>query len=181
MLRLTIAAEELYDESKEEFIESLPELQLDLEHSLLSVSKWESEFEKPFLSTGERTNEEVLRYAYYMITTPEISPEVIFRLSNRDLQKINEYIEKRNTATTFHELKKPSGRPEIITSELIYYWMVAFQIPIECETWNLNRLFALIRICNMKNQPQKKMSRHEIAQRNRELNAQRRAALGTKG
>lgn len=180
MLRLTIPEEELYDESKEEFT-TLPGLELDLEHSLLSVSKWESEFEKPFLSAGERTDLEVLRYAYYMITTPEISPEVIFRLTNQDLRKINDYIEKKNTATTFYETKKPVGRQETITAELIYYWMVAFQIPIECEAWNLNRLFALIRICNLKNQPQKKMSRHEIAQRNRELNAKRRAELGTKG
>ena len=180
MLRLTIAEEEFYNESKDEFF-TLPELQLDLEHSLLSVSKWESEFEKPFLSTADRSSEEVLRYAYYMITTPEISPEVISRLTNQDLKKINDYIEKKNTATTFSDTKKHGGRTETITAELVYYWMVAFQIPIECEAWNLNRLFALIRICNMKNQPQKKMSRHEIAQRNRELNAQRRAELGTKG
>jgi hypothetical protein len=106
---------------------------------------------------------------------------VIYRFSEKNLQKINDYIESPQSATTFGVMPQQKSKGETITAELIYYWLVAFNIPFECETWHLNRLFSLIRICNIKNSPQKKMSRHEISNRNKELNARRKAELGTKG
>lgn len=180
MLTITINESDLFDEETQRFI-SIDPIKLELEHSLFSLSKWESEFTKPFLSSEEKTDQEILEYAYHMITTPGVSREVVHGLGNENMRLINAYLEKKHTATTFGDMPKQKGRGEIITSELIYYWLVAFQIPFEAQYWNLDRLFALVRICNMKNNPPKKMSKHEIARRNRELNEQRRAALGTKG
>jgi hypothetical protein len=116
-----------------------------------------------------------------MIITADYPPEVLSRFSQDNFLKINEYIDSKQSATTFGEMPKYTGRRETITSELIYYWMVAFNIPFECEMWHLNRLFSLIRICNVKQSKPKKMSRSELAQRNRDLNAQRRARLGSSG
>ena len=180
MLTLEIAGEEYFNEELSEF-ELRDGFTLELEHSLVSLSKWESKFNKPFLGETERTLEELLYYIECMILTPNFPPEVLSRFSVDNFKVINEYIESKQTATTFSERPQRKGRGETVTSELIYYWMVAFNIPFECETWHLNRLFALIRICNIKNSPPKKMSKGEIARRNRELNDQRRAALGTTG
>lgn len=180
MLRITVPSSEVFDESTNRIFE-IPGADLELEHSLSSLSKWESEFKKPFLDDSDKTPEEILGYAYHMIVTPGISRDIVHNLTRENLQAINDYIADPMTATTFGEMPKRPGRKEIITSELIYYWMVAFTIPWEAEHWHLNRLFALIRICNVKNQKPEKMSKHEIAQRNRELNAQRKAKYGTKG
>lgn len=180
MLKLLIEGNELYDEENNRFINT-PEISLELEHSLLSLSKWESKFQKPFLGPGEKTNQEILEYVWFMILTPNISIDIIQRLSNYDLQKIHDYMNSKESATTFGTMPETKGRGETITSELIYYWMVAFNIPFECESWHLNRLFSLIRICNIKQSKPKKMSKAEIAQRNRELNAQRKSQLGTTG
>lgn len=180
MLRLVVLGEELYDEVTESF-NTVGDFTLDLEHSLVSLSKWESEFQKPFLSPGQKTNKEVYDYIKAMIISEDFPSDIVYTLSQENLQQINDYIESKQSATTFGEMPPNSGRSEVITSELIYYWMVAFNIPFECETWHLNRLFALIRICNVKNSKPKKMSRNQLAQRNRELNTQRKAQLGTTG
>lgn len=180
MLKLTLVESEYYDESTETF-ESVDEVSLELEHSLLSLSKWESKFKKPFLSSEKKTQEETLYYIEAMIITPNYPSDILRRLTNSDIVKINEYIESTESATTFGKMPERRGAGEIITAELIYYWMVAFNIPIELENWHLNRLFALIRICNVKNSPQKKMSPGEISRRNAELNAARREKLGTRG
>ena len=180
MLRIIVPEQEFYDEIKEEFI-THPSFVLELEHSLVSLSKWESEFEKSFLSLGDKTSDEVFGYVRAMIISKKFPPEILSRLSQDNLDQINSYIESKQSATTFGEMPERKGRGEIITSELIYYWMVAFNIPFECQYWHLNRLFALIRICNIKNSKPKKMGRRELAARNRELNAQRRAELGTRG
>lgn len=182
MLKLKLQGHELYDEVNECFIQT-EDFELELEHSLLSVSKWESKFQKPFLGPGVKSKEEALGYIEAMIISKEYPDDLFFRLTNEHFEIINKYIESNHSATTFglEDPKKPKGRSEIITSELIYYWMVAYGIPFECETWNLNRLFALIKICNVKNSKEKKMSRHEIAARNRALNEQRKAQLGTTG
>lgn len=180
MLKITIDSQEHFDEETSRFIE-VGGVELELEHSLVSVSKWESIFQKPFLTAGEKSNEELAGYIEAMIVTPDFPPEVFSRLSQKNISDITDYIDSKQSATTFGKMPERKGRGETITSELIYYWMVAFNIPFECENWHLNRLFSLIRICNMKNSKPKKMSKHEIAQRNRELNAQRRAELGTRG
>lgn len=180
MLTITIEGEEFYDEATEEF-HTVGDVVLEFEHSLVSLSKWESIHQKPFLGSENKTTEEVVSYIYCMLKTPGVSFETINQLSNSNLTKINDYIESPQSATTFGIMPQTRGRGEIITSELVYYWMVAFTIPFECEDWHLNRLFSLIRICNIKNSPGKKMPRHEVASRNRELNEQRKAKLGTSG
>lgn len=180
MFQITVPAKELWDENKGEFIE-IEETVLKMEHSLVSISKWESYWCKPFLSREEKTREEIIDYIRFMTTTPDVDPIIYTCLSNENIEQINKYIEAPMTATYISEAK--SGRPsrEQITSELIYYWMIALNIPFECQNWHINRLLTLIRVCNIKNQPQKKMSRREIASRNAALNAERRKRLNTKG
>jgi len=180
MLKLTITGTEFYDEEIETF-ESVDGFDLELEHSLLSVSKWETKYKKPFLSSEQKTAEETFYYIEAMIVSPNYPDDFLQRLSQTDIGRINEYIESSESATTFGMMPERKGRGEVITSELIYYWMVGFTIPFECERWHLNRLLALIRICNIKNAPPTKMSRGEIARRNRDLNAARRAQYGTSG
>lgn len=180
MLKLIIIGTEYFNEETEEF-ETLDNVELELEHSLISLSKWESKFQKPFLSDDKKTTEELLYYTEAMITSLIYPTDIIYKLSDENLDKINKYIESPESATIFGEMPHRKMRGEIITSELIYYWMVAFTIPFECERWHLNRLFALIRICNIKNSKPKKMSRGEIASRYRDLNAKRKAELGTSG
>ncbi|QED11522.1 hypothetical protein PP914_gp032 [Arthrobacter phage Qui] len=182
MLTLIIPPNEAYDERANEFIKS-PEVELELEHSLVSLSKWEAIWEKPFLGTEAKSAEETMSYVHCMTLTPDIPPEITQRLTNDHLTQINKYIDAKMSATWFNE-RATQGRPksrEIITSELIYYWMIAHTIPFECQYWHLNRLFTLIKVCNAKNAPEKKMSKNEmLAQRNK-LNAQRKAELKTSG
>lgn len=174
-----VVGDESYDEEKEEFVLTNT-VTLELEHSLVSLSKWESITEKPFLTQEDKTTDEIMLYIEMMILTPNYPRGIIDRLSVSNLEEINAYIEAKRSATWFNDRKKT--RPsEVITSELIYYWMTAFRIPFECETWHLNRLFTLIKICNVKNAKEEKLTPQQIAQQNRELNAQRRAALGSKG
>ncbi len=180
MLRIIVSGEELFDEKNEEFI-TVGDFTLDLEHSLVSLSKWESKFQEPFLAADSKTSEKLISYVEFMILNPVYPKQFWKRLTRDNLQEIISYIESTQSATTFGEMPHRKGRGEIITSELIYYWMVAFNIPFECEHWHLNRLFSLIRICNIKNSKSKKMSRSEMAERNRSLNAQRRAKYNTTG
>ena len=180
MLKLVVLGTEYFNEETETF-ETVGDFELELEHSLISLSKWESKFQKPFLTSTKKTSAEILSYVEAMIITQNFPEGIVERFDQRNLQQVNDYIESKESATTFGAMPERRGRGEIITSELIYYWMVAFNIPFECEQWHLNRLFALIRICNIKNSKPKKMSRNEMAARNRELNARRRAELNTKG
>ena len=180
MLTIIIEEEELFDEEASTF-DTVAGAVLHLEHSLISLSKWESIYQKPFLAVGQKTSEEILGYIQTMIIDPESDPRLIYRCTSENLIEIQEYIDSSQSATTFGSMPERRGPGEVITSELIYYWMTAFQIPFECQTWHLNRLFSLIRICNIKNQPPKKMSRGEAVQRNRELNAQRKAEWNTRG
>lgn len=180
MLTITIPDVEMFDEQTQEFV-TRPYMTLDLEHSLVSLSKWESIHEKPFLGKNEKTSEEVLDYIKLMTLTPDVPDDVYLKLSEDNATEINKYLEAKMTATWFSEAPGAPGTRDVITSELIYYWMITFQIPFECETWHLNRLFTLIRVCNIKQAKPKKMSRAEMAARNRELNARRREQLGTKG
>lgn len=180
MLKLLIKGDEYFNEEDSTF-QTTADAELELEHSLISLSKWESKYQKPFLSSIAKTSEEIYFYVKCMIVTPLCPEDIVLRLSKTNIDEINAYIESPESATTFGAMPQTKGKGEVITSELIYYWMVAFNIPFECEYWHLNRLFALIRICNVKNSKPKKMSRNEIANRNRELNAARRAQLNTSG
>jgi hypothetical protein len=180
MLTIVVPGVEMFDEASQEFV-SVDDVTLELEHSLVSLSKWEQIYEKPFLGKGEKSTEEVLGYVKAMTLTSEV-PEVVFsKLSADNYTAINAYIDAKMSATWFNDGPGAPSSKDVVTSELIYYWMITFQIPFECERWHLNRLFTLIRVCNVKQAKPKKMSRAEIAARNRELNAQRRAQLGTKG
>ncbi len=180
MLRIIIEGDENFNNETQTF-ETINDVVLDLEHSLISLSKWESKYKKPFLASGEKTSEEIFGYLKAMVITPHADLDALYRCSQREVEMIQEYIDSSQSATTFGTMPERRGPGEVITSELIYYWMVSFNIPFDCQFWHLNRLFSLIRICNIKNSKSKKMSRHEIAQRNRELNAKRKAELGTTG
>lgn len=184
MLKLTIPIqEESWDEIKEEFVDAKYQT-IQLEHSLVSLSKWESKWHKPFLSKIEMTPEETADYIRCMTITQNVDPEIYEHLSIDNIRTVNEYIKDPMTATWFPEdkfTKKGKGKGEQITAELIYYWMIALNIPMECQKWHLNKLFTLIRVCNVKNQPPKKMTTKEIMARNAALNAARRKQLNSKG
>lgn len=180
MLQITIPAIELWDEGKQEFVYGNEQV-LQLEHSLVSLSKWESKWEKPFLSKEGKTTEETIDYIKCMTITPNVDAEVYNRLTDSIISQVDNYIDAPMTATWFSENKNSTSTTEQITAELIYYWMIALNIPFECQEWHLNRLITLIRVCNIKNQPPKKMSRRSILSRNAALNEARRKKYNTKG
>lgn len=178
MLQITIPAVETYNSKTDEFV-TMKEQKITLEHSLVSLSKWESKWKKPFISDKEKTTEEIIDYVRCMCLTQNVDSRVFNNLSEENVKAIKAYIEDPMTATTLpKETKK--GR-DVITSELIYYCMIACNIPIEFQKWHLNRLMTLIRVCEIKNTPPKKMSRKELLARNKALNDARRKKLGTTG
>ena len=181
MLQITIPSTEFWDEKNNEFI-STKEQTLQLEHSLVSLSKWESKWCKPFLSKDKaRTFEETIDYVRCMTITQNVDPNVYNYLTNGNIEKVNEYIAAPMTATWFAEDKTGKAGGEQITAELIYYWMISFNVPFECQKWHLNRLLTLIRICEVKNKPPKKMSKRDIASQNAKLNAARKKKYNTRG
>jgi hypothetical protein len=180
MLTIVVPLVESFDEESEEFVVT-DSMTLELEHSLVSLSKWESTHEKPFLGKDPKTTEETLDYIRCMVIGENPPAEIFQKLSKENFEEINAYLEAKMTATWFNEPPGPPKANIVITAELVYYWMVALEIPFECENWHLNRLFTLIRICDIKGQKPKKMSRAEVMARNRELNEQRKRQLGTRG
>lgn len=180
MLELLVPGRELFNEETSEFSYT-KEATLQLEHSLLSISAWESKWHKPFLGKDDnRKLEETIDYIRCMTLNKHVDPSVYNNLTDTEISKVIDYIENPMTATTFRENKRPPSR-EIITSELIYYWMVSLNIPFECQKWHLNRLLTLIQVCNIKNTPPKKMGRKNTINQNHALNQARRASLGTSG
>lgn len=180
MLTIIVGSTDSFNEETGEFTKVGGEI-LRLEHSLVSLSKWESIHEKPLLGSTNKTPEEILSYVECMLVSANSSIENLPNLSKENFEQINAYIDAKMTATWFSDAPGSLKSREVITSELIYYWMTVYNIPFECERWHLNRLFTLIRICSIKQSKPKKMSRAEIAARNRELNAQRKAQLGSSG
>lgn len=180
MLVITIPAVDYFDEITEEFI-TRDAITLELEHSLSSLSKWESKWEKPFLGNEEKTTEESLSYIMAMTLTPNIPEEVYYRIPNEQMEQINGLLDAKMTATWFKEQSGGVRNRETITAELLYYWMFSLTIPLECETWHLNRLVTLIKVFNEQNAPQKKLSKRDLAARNRQLNESRKAQLNTNG
>lgn len=180
MLKITVPATELWDEARQEFV-STKKQDLQLEHSLVSISKWEAKWRKPFFSRTGRAREEFLDYVRCMTMTQNVNPYVYFAISTSQLDEIRRYIDAPMTATTVRENAGGKKSREQITSELVYYWMISLNIPMECQKWHFNRLMTLIRVCSVKNSPQKKRSKSEIMRENAALNAMRRKQWGTKG
>lgn len=179
MLKLEVVTVEAFDDSKSEFVKNETVI-LELEHSLVSASKWESKYEKPFLSGVEMSTEETLDYIGMMNLGAEFPPELFSKFSDKNYNEINAYIAAKMTATWFSEEPKTPST-EIVTTEIIYYWMIALNIPFECQHWHLARLLTLIQVCNRKNAPAKKMSRAQSLAQRRQLNDQRRREMGSRG
>lgn len=180
MLQITIPSVELWDEVTQEFTVT-KQYTLQLEHSLVSVSKWESKWNKVFLSKEEKTYEETIDYIKCMTITQNIPDEAYRHITKNNVEQIEKYISAPMTATWFSNEKATGVSREKVTSELIYYWMISLNIPFECQKWHLNRLLTLIRVCNVKNTPPKKMSKRSLMQRNAALNAARRKQYNTTG
>ena len=180
MLKITIPARQLWDERRNEFLYT-KEVTLQLEHSLVSISKWEAKWNKAFLGDKPKSTEEVKDYIRCMTLTQNVDPLVYDFLTQENINEVNEYIKAPMTATKFFKGEEPIRHSETITSELIYYWMIALEIPVEFQKWHLNRLLTLVRVCQLKNQPAKKMNKRQIIERNARLNAERRARLNSRG
>lgn len=182
MLQITVPASEYYDEATNRIIQ-IPAKELRLEHSLVSLSKWESKWKKPFLGKNEMTVEETIDYIRCMTITQNVNPIVYRCLSAKNIEQVKAYINDPMTATWFSNQKKqtPGKGSQVITSEILYWQMIALEIPFECQTWHLNRLLTLIRVCAEKQEPGKKMSKSALMKRNRSLNAARKAKLGSRG
>lgn len=172
MLKLTIAETELFNEETMEIFTIKPQT-ITLEHSLVSISKWEAKWHIPFLSSETKTNEQILDYIKCMTISQNVDPKVYSCLNEQHFKLINDYIENPMTATWFNEKDSKKSR-DVITSEIIYYWMISFNIPVEFQKWHLKRLLTLIRVCSIKSQPSKKMSKGEWARKQKSLNAARR-------
>lgn len=188
MLQVVIPASpeiELWDYGREEFItkKAVKEQRLQLEHSLVSLAKWESKWCKPFLSDAKMTEEESIDYIKCMTITQNVPSEVYDNIPNHIIEEVSEYIAKPMTATWFTEENKKGRKSnnEQVTAELIYYWMIALNIPMKCEKWHLNRLLTLIRVCDLKNNPPKNKSKRNILSENAALNAARRQRLKSRG
>ncbi len=179
MLHIVLERDEVYNERLQEFQLRASET-LTFEHSLVSLSKWESFWELPFINT-EKTTEQTRWYIKAMCLDEAVTDETLARLKVEDVQTLQAYIESKMTATWFAEDPNRVRKNEVITAEVIYYMMIGLSIPFECQHWHLNRLLTLIQVCSEKNAPKKKMSRRDIAQKNRDLNAQRLAQYNTSG
>lgn len=179
MLQLDIPGGTLFDESRQQFIE-IKGTTIQLEHSLVSISKWESKWHKPFLGTEEKTWEESIDYIRCMTITQNVNPAVYLNIDDKNVQKVYDYINDPMTATWFKDNNR-KGNQGVVTAEIVYYWMIALEIPFECQRWHFNKLLTLIRVCNEKNNPKKKMSANDVRARNRSINQARKAKHHTHG
>ena len=184
MLHLTIIIPEMYDEVNEEFIPEKRRI-LQLEHSLVSLSKWESNWCKPFLSNNKPTHEETIDYIKCMTITQNVDPDTYNYVTDEHVEIVNKYIANKMSATWFPDdkgaMRGGKINNEAVTSELIYYWLISLNIPVKFEKWHLNRLLTLIRVCNAKNAPSKNMSQKAINNQYHSINEARKKALHTKG
>lgn len=180
MLQLTIPEGQLWDEASEEFI-YVKETTLQLEHSLISLHKWESKWKKAFLGKQERTFEETIDYIKCMTMTQNVNPLVYTFITNEHIKQVNDYIADSMTATHVKKDKVTKSSRQTVTAELIYYWMIAYNIPFECRKWHLNQLLTLVDVCHAETSPKKNRNKKDIASEYRALNAARKQQLGTKG
>ena len=181
MLQLTIPiSPEYWDDEKEVFVP--PEtITVEMEHSLLSISKWEERWHKAFLTKKEKTTEETIDYLRCMTITPNVDPDVWKNINKDHVDKVYEYINDPMTATTIREMPNTKKSSEVVTAELIYHWMIAANIPLDKESWHLNKLLTLIRVCAVKSSPPKKMSNQAILKQNAALNKARRQQHNSRG
>jgi hypothetical protein len=180
MLKITIKGKELFDERTNEFI-STNDTVLQLEHSLISLSKWESKWHKPFLNNNDKTEEEMIDYIRCMTITQNVDPSVYYGLSQKNILEIKNYMDDPMTATWFSDKSNPKSKQKAVTAELIYYWMITLGVPISLEKWHLNRLLTLIRVCNIENAPKKRMKRNDVLRQNSSLNQIRRQMMNSSG
>ena len=180
MLKIHVNDIELFDEEKETFL-TIKGFDLVLEHSLISVAKWESKWHKPFLENSNKTEEEMIDYIRCMTIMQNVSDDSYKYLSKKDIEKIKAYMEDPMTATWFGDKKAPKSKQKTVTAELIYYWMISLGIPLEWEKRHLNRLLTLIRVCNVENSPKKKMSKKDVFKQNAALNEARKRKWNTTG
>lgn len=183
MLTISVPRTEWFDENRMEFFK-VEACTLQLEHSLISLSKWESKWKKPYLNPSSPiTRDEFIDYVRCMTISRNVNPLVYEALTPEQIDLIQAYINDKMTATWFSKDQRKNGVTygRIVTSELIYYWMIAQNIPAEYQKWHLNRLLTLIEVCNAENAPKGKMSQNEILRRNKELNDQRRRSMHTHG
>lgn len=180
MLEIIIPATEQWDEETQQFVYT-KEQTLRLEHSLVSISKWESKWHKSFFAKNDLTPEENIDYIRCMTITQNVDPSVYYCITREQMKAIKNYMEDPMTATTFSQDSTKQTSREIITSELVYYWMISLNIPMECQKWHFNRLLTLVKVCNIKNQPPKKRSSRDVMSQNTALNAARRKQFNSKG
>lgn len=188
MLKVTIPARpgiEMFDEQTQSFI-SLPERKeqnLELEHSLESLSKWESKWCMAFISKNrELTHEQSIDYIRCMSLDDTIPVEVYSEIPDEIFAKIMDYINAPMTASVIPKINNRRPSSEVVTSELIYYWMVALNIPFEpCQKWHLNKLMTFIEVCSVKNAPPKRVGKRTLARQYADMNAARKKQLGTRG
>ena len=180
MLYIEVSSVESFDEATQQFV-NFPAETLMLEHSLVSLSKWEEITEKAFLGPDEKTDQDIIHYIECMTISPVNDPNVFSRLSPENFEAINRYIDRKMTATWFNE--NPTARPsgEVVTAEIVYYWMIALQVPMEMQYWHFNKLLTQIKVINLKNAPKSNVPAREAASDRSRLNAQRLAAGKTRG
>lgn len=180
MLTIRIPEKEFFDESASRFVK-MEGGEFEIEHSLSAIAKWEAKYGTPFFSSMDKSLDESLDYIRCMTVTPNVDPNLYNRIDDSVMKQINEYIGAKQTATTIKKIGFQKKSPEIITAEVIYYWMISIGIPSEYDMWHLNRLFTLIEVFNAKNAPQKKMKQKDILAQNRALNESRKAKYKTRG
>lgn len=183
MLTITVKKGEAFDRNNEIFYRVEKDITIQLEHSLISLQKWESRWHKPFLSKESKTEEETIDYIRCMCITPNVKDDVFYCIPINELKRISEYIDDPMTATWFKETgpKMAKAKKEVVTAEIIYYWMISLNIPTEFRKWHLNQLLTLIKVINIKNTPKKKRSRREILEEHRLINEANKKRYGTKG
>lgn len=180
MLHLSIPGREFYNEKTNEFITVKP-TELVLEHSLVSISKWESKWHIAFFEENNKSDDQIKDYIRCMTLTQNVDPMIYSCLTDEHIGKVMDYLNDPMTATTFSNVEQRRGPTKKITNEEIYYSMITLNIPMECQKWHINRLLTLIKVCSLKSAPQKKMSRSEILKNNKALNQARRAKLHSRG
>lgn len=180
MLAIQVPLTETFNDDTQLF-EVSESFELRLEHSLASLSKWEQSFEKPFLGSDDKSPEETLAYVMLMVVNPNFPPEIFARLSEENFKDINQYINAKMTATWFREDKNQRPGRDIITAEVIYHWMIHYNIWLDAENWHLNKLLTLIRVCNEKAKTPTKRSKRDMIAERQKLNAERLVKYGTRG